>query len=131
MLFEAVPVQIPKILKKLSTDQQYLYDICQAVSTGSCSQSLANRYPGMDVLFMLIYGNIIETIFLKFNMGNLSHSRWLTTANSVLRLYVSTAEPSETLNLLVTFIMRVYAPMWFKIKKYHACSDVAKNVWMT
>lgn len=27
--------------------------------------------------------------------------------------------------------MKVYAPMWFEIKKNHRCSDGAKNVWMT
>jgi hypothetical protein len=51
----------------LSTDQQYLYDMCKAVSTGKISQELENRSP-----------------------GKLSHARWLTTANKILRLYTTT-----------------------------------------
>ncbi|KAJ2945333.1 hypothetical protein O0L34_g9424 [Tuta absoluta] len=53
------------VVKTLSTDQKYLYDICEAVSSGVCSVELANRQP-----------------------GKMAHSRWLTTANRILRLYV-------------------------------------------
>ncbi|KAJ8869463.1 hypothetical protein PR048_028454, partial [Dryococelus australis] len=36
--------------------------------------------------------------------GHLSHSRWLTAANRVLRLYISVSKPSE--NFKVTFILK-------------------------
>ena len=58
----------------LSTDQQYLYDIYQSVSAEKLSEGLANTNP-----------------------GQMAHSRWLTTANRILRLYVSIDEPSQTL----------------------------------
>lgn len=48
--------------------------------------------------------------------GKIVHSRWLTTANRVLRLYVGTNNPPEKIVILVTFIMKSYAPMWFSIK---------------
>lgn len=54
------PVLVPD---DLSTDQKYLWDICQTVTSGICTESLANRNP-----------------------GKLSHSRWLTAANRILRL---------------------------------------------
>ena len=59
---------------QLSTDQQYMYEIHRAVVSGECSPDLARRNPGKMV-----------------------HSRWLTTANRLLRLYVSEESPSENL----------------------------------
>ena len=62
----------------LSTDQQYLYDI--HLSAGKLSEGLANKNP-----------------------GKMAHSRWLTTANSILRLYASTVEPFQTLKIIVEY----------------------------
>src|SRR6218665_78400 len=70
-----------------------MWEMVNAVSRGECSSAFAQHQP--------------ET---------LNHSRRLTTANSVLRLYVSTSEASEKLNTLTTYIIRAYAPMWFIIK---------------
>lgn len=92
----------------LSTDQKYLLDMCQAISSGECSLSLAHRQP-----------------------GKLSHARWLTTANRILRLYVSTEKPSSALGDLVEFVMKVYAPIWFKIKSKPSCKDGARHLWLT
>ena len=50
-----------------STDQMYLYEICWLISSGIVPESLSKRHP-----------------------GNISHARWLTTANRLLRLYVAT-----------------------------------------
>lgn len=58
----------------------------------------------------------------------MSHSRWLTTANRILRLYVATVEPSQNLRTLATFIMNVYGPMWFSIKKSSSCFDGPNHV---
>lgn len=92
--FEPIPAELPNIDKEsLSTDQKYLYEICIAISQGRVTTSLANRDP-----------------------GKLAHSRWLTCANRVLRLYVGTQNPSQNLKDLATFILKVYAPTWFDIK---------------
>ena len=50
----------------LSSDQKYLAEIWQVITSGKFSKSLQAKYP-----------------------GNMSHSRWLTTANRILRLYAS------------------------------------------
>jgi len=63
----------------LSMEQKYLYEICLAVSCGECGADLAARRPGPVV-----------------------HSRWLTTANRILRLYISTDSPSANLIVLAT-----------------------------
>lgn len=109
--FQRIQTHLPKLThemrtKDLSTDQQYLYEMCEAVSSGICSQSLAQRYP-----------------------GNICHSRWLTLANSVLRLYVATLHPSTELNTIVFFIMRAYAPSWFRIKMNNKCVNGTGNLF--
>ena len=90
----------------LSNDQRYLYDMCQAVSSGKCSADLALRKPGPVV-----------------------HSRWLTTANRLLRLYVATERPSSNLITLVTYVIKVYGPVWFHIKVHSSCTEGCKNIW--
>ena len=92
----------------LSTDQKYLYDIFQSITTGKVSIEIARKSP-----------------------GKMSHSRWLTTANRILRLYVSTTDPDDNFKMLVEFIMRVYAPMWFKIKVHHNAEDGRGNLMAT
>ena len=95
--FSAVPSETLCVTTEiLSTDQLYLLKIFNAVRTGSVDQSLSVRDP-----------------------GNISHSRWLTTANRFLRLYVSTEDPSYELLTIVNYIMKCYVPIWFNIK----CND--------
>ncbi|KAK0066895.1 hypothetical protein Bpfe_003630 [Biomphalaria pfeifferi] len=68
--------------------------------TGCCSEELARRNP-----------------------GKMAHSRWLTTANRILRLYISQQNPTHSLQILATYIMQVYAPVWFAIKSKPSCVD--------
>jgi len=92
----------------LSTDQKYLFNICVSIINGECSIDLARTNPGKQ-----------------------AHSRWLTTANRILRLYISTETPEENLITLTEFILKVYAPMWFHIKMKSFCSLGSKHVWQT
>ena len=85
-------------------DQQYLLEICNGINAGKCSIDLSIRNPRC-----------------------LNHSRWLTTANRILKLYVGIKIPSEKLQALVMFIIRVYAPMWFSIKSRSSCKDGARH----
>ena len=83
---------------KLSTDQDLLFRLCKAVATGKIDSDLARRVP-----------------------GPVSNSRWLTTAIRILRIYVSEKNPSGELKTLSTFIMHVYAKLWFSIKSQWSC----------
>ena len=97
--FRKIDVSFPEIdLSELSTGQQYLYGICNGISKGTISSSLAQREP-----------------------GKMAHSRWLTTANRILRLYISTENPSYNLKILTEYVMKVYAPTWFEIKIRPSC----------
>ena len=51
--------------------------------------------------------------------GNMSHACRLTTANRILRLYVATESPDANLLIMVKFLLRMYAKMWFRIKCRH------------
>lgn len=85
-----------EIVKDLSSDQRYLYDICMLVM-GKGDASILRKTP-----------------------GPICHSRWLTTACRILRLYVSTSpndQHYDSLLLLATFIIKVYAPIWFTVKQ--------------
>ena len=80
----------------------------KAVSTGVCKPSLASKKP-----------------------GKMAHSRWLTTVSRALRLYVSTENPPENLQLIVENTMQVYTPMWFKIKQSCDISHAPMHVFET
>ncbi|ESO04101.1 hypothetical protein HELRODRAFT_173188 [Helobdella robusta] len=67
--------------------------MCSVISAGTVSPNLAIKDP-----------------------GKLTHYRWLTCANRILRLYSGTANPTKNLKELANFIMKVYAPTWFDIK---------------
>lgn len=81
--------------RDFSTDVQYLYNMANAISNGICPVDLANK-----------------------KAGPISHSRWLTKASRLLRLYVTTNKPSNNLKILVIYIIKVYVPMYFNIKYY-------------
>jgi hypothetical protein len=76
----------------------------KSVINGTCSEELGRRNP-----------------------GKMAHSRWLTTANQILRLYVSTANPSPAFRLLTIFILQAYVPVWFAIKTKPSCEDGSKH----
>lgn len=84
-------------LRKLSTDVKYLYEMAHAVSNGACSIYLANIKP-----------------------GPVSHSRWITRASRLLRVYVATDNPSDNLKVLARYIIKVYVPMYFNVKYFNS-----------
>ena len=103
--FEAI--QGPDITideKDLSADQKYLLSIYNAVRVGFVSSHLASQKP-----------------------GPLNHSRWLTAACRIRRLYVSTFQPSHALIDLVQYIMSVYVPVWFQIKSNSNLTNDARH----
>ncbi|GBM78154.1 hypothetical protein AVEN_188527-1 [Araneus ventricosus] len=92
--FESNECEIPEIEQKgLSKDQQYLLDIIYAIKSSS-PEDLSVREP-----------------------GPLSRSRWLTTANRVLRLYLSIENPTDEHKISVSFILKSYMPVCSYIKK--------------
>ena len=82
------------VYEDLSRDQKLLYDYIKAISIGKVPQKLAIQ-----------------------KVGPLNHSRWLTLAIRILQLYTRTENANEALRKIVRFILQVYGPCWFSIKK--------------
>lgn len=94
------------IYKKLSCDQKYLYRIVNAIIRGDVPASLS-----------------------ALKIGNLNHSRWLTTGSRLCRLYVSTLKPSKNLQILTSYVVKVYAPTWFRIKRNELAINGPMNLF--
>ena len=102
--------QIPDdVVKDLSWDQRYLYNICLSIIDGEISADLANIEPGPACV-----------------------SRWNTLWSRILRIYVATHQPSKSLLRLSTIIIKFSAPMWFMIKSnpyaIHGPNNVLKTL---
>ena len=86
------------LISRLSNDQRYLLEISLAVMQGPSAFEdnpvLARRSPGA-----------------------LIHTCWLTKANRILRLYVSSPNPSLSLQRLVYLTVNCYSNAWFQMKK--------------
>ena len=93
------PILPDEVLQDLSWDQKLLYEFCSAVMSGNWPEDLLYEH------------------------GGLNHSRWLTTAERILCLYVRTQEPSVELTRLATIVVKFYAPMWFTIKSNPLITD--------
>lgn len=108
--YQAIPLDwledCNEVQGDLSTDQKYLLKLCAAVSSGVCPPSVRDMKP-----------------------GPLNQSRWLTTACRILRLYLSTLSPGSSLVSLVLYVVKVYAPMWFTIRRNPSCCDGARHLW--
>ena len=64
----------------------------------------------------------------KLQIGPIVHSRWLTLACRILRIYTSTKQPSKSLVQLTNFCLKISFPTWFNIKKENKITDGAKNI---
>ena len=87
------------VLNDLSSDQRLLFEYCKGVGSGK-----------------------VEEKWAAWKIGPLNHARWLTLAIRILCLYTRQLQPSLTLKKLVHYIVKVYAPTWFRIKassKFH------------
>ncbi|GBN76607.1 hypothetical protein AVEN_207599-1, partial [Araneus ventricosus] len=105
--FNSTECDLPSIdPTDLSCDHKCLLHICTTICSGVCSSNLAKRQPG------------------TFNLV-----RWLTTANRILRFYISISDPSNELLTLIVFILRVYAHSLFRIKVHHSIKDGARHLW--
>jgi hypothetical protein len=86
-----------EVVKSLSDDQKYLYKITHAINAGVFPENLKSK-----------------------EIGPHSHARWLNFANRICLLWCSeivlSVEETYNLQLLVEFIVGVYAPLWFEIK---------------
>ena len=109
-MFQPVAGKMPalpeSVVADLSCDAKYLYKLSLAISTGP------QNFP---------------TDLKSASPGSLNHARWLTQANRVLRLYVSTKKPNAKLKQLVFYIQNCYAPTWFLFKRDYLLIHGSRN----
>jgi hypothetical protein len=95
--FEPIPLGFgrpdPSDIEGLSDDQRLLLEYMFGIGCGTVDEKYVKRKP-----------------------GPVNHSRWLTTATRILILYTRTLSPSENLKVIVTFIVKSYAPIWFTVR---------------
>ena len=98
-----------KVESDLSRDQKVLYKRWKAVKTGILPKDVALYKPGPIV-----------------------HSRWLTFADTFLQMYMSKhkleGELLLRLETIVTYIVSVYCPMWFRIKANHSWLEGPRHI---
>ncbi|KAK3925304.1 Tetratricopeptide repeat protein 30-like protein [Frankliniella fusca] len=105
--FKSVKCDLPEMdPTDLSNDQRYMYEIADAIRCGECSPELASRL-----------------------IGPINMARWLTTANRVLRLYISTKRPTNKLKLVVQYLLTVYVPLWFRIRRNKSIGDGCRHLF--
>jgi hypothetical protein len=104
---EGLPEISTEVLSDLSTDQLYLYKIVQSIREGHIPEDLARQKP-----------------------GRLNHSRWLTLANRICRLYIASVSPDKKLHSLTHFIVTFYSVMWFSIRYKPSCIDGPKHLFL-
>ena len=99
----------PQVLSEISTDQKNFYRRCIAAKTGILPREVA-----------------------LCKSGTIVHSRWLTTAETFLEMYESEhqleGELLDRLETIVTYIVSVYAVMWFEIKVKHSWLEGPRHV---
>lgn len=103
-------VKLPdKVIDDLSTDQHYGYRMVCAIRDGVLPARLA----------------LLE-------IGPVNHSRWLTTANRLLRLWVAKhglkGKHLKNLKSIVEFIIGVYYPCWFNVKVKHSWIEGPRHI---
>lgn len=107
--FVPISCELPDIsFEDLSKDQKYLLEISKAIKAGNCPPNLTLVDPGC-----------------------INHARWLTCANRILRLYISTARPTAKLKDIVKYLLTVYVPMWFKIRNNNSLDKGTRLLFET
>ena len=76
-----------------------------------------DQYNGYKIWWSVICGEVDDDLRLH-DIGPLVHSRWLTLADRIPRLYTATKNLSKNLITLAQFCLKVYFPTWFEIKHY-------------
>lgn len=93
--FKCIDGRLPDVDRSsMNWEQKYLYDLVLAIITGVVPVGLAARNP-----------------------GELHQARWVTLASRLLRVYVAEVRPSATLRHLAVYVVKVYVPCMFAIKR--------------
>lgn len=85
----------------------------------------------MVIKLCFIRDAVFPTRLALLEFEPVNHSRLLTTANRILRMWVSRQLEGNNLHnlqFIVTFIIGVYYPCWFKVKVKHSWTEGPRHV---
>ena len=98
--FEPIELELPNIdPEELSTDQKYLFDICNGISRGNISMSLSLRHPGK----------------ISYHIKLVNNSR------QNFKVICITLNPSLDLKILTKYVVKVYSTSWSEIEMKPTC----------
>ncbi len=119
-------------LSRDDLDEKEFVEFVQIESDLSVPEAVFNDLSS-DQRVLLAYIQYIATKnfhpCLMWKLGKLNHSRWLTLAIRILSLYCKTLNPTVKLIKLVKYIIFVYGPTWFCIKKNSHWQDGPRNLY--
>lgn len=84
----------------------------------------------LEMSLGILAGDYERKVF-KLKSGNLCNSRWLVCAYRTLQVWLTTKNPKAIpgLELIVEFILKVYSPLYFMIKRDCKLTDGPKNLF--
>ena len=110
MLFPRVPGKVPhlpgEVVHQLSRDQALAYKWAHAIQTGQVPDTLASQA-----------------------IGPVFHARWNTLAVRALSKYSRQRNPSKKFKNIVSFILNMYLPVWFRVKCQPHIQDGSKHFY--
>ena len=75
-----------------------------------------------------IYVKLYQLVLVLLSWQTVNQEKW-RTRDGLLWLIVSIHTPSENLLLLVNYVVKVYAPIWFLIKQKTSFKDGSKHIY--
>lgn len=101
--FQPIPGKVVRppqeVIDDMSSDQKYAIDMACLIQEG----------------IHLLDDERFRTLPTK-QTGPLDHARWLMLGNRIMRLYISTKNPSDTLKRMVYIVINFYLPCWLFAK---------------
>ena len=103
-------IELPaKIVQEMSTDASLSYRLLSAIRTGQLQPELATM-----------------------KCGKLNHTRWLTTGQSLMMLWMSkhglTGETLRRFRMIIEYVCNIYFHMFYEIKVKHNILDGPKHL---
>ena len=101
-LLDAIP---PAIWKEFNHDTKYLLEMAGAVESGSLEENKA-----------------------RTKAGAMTNARWSNTQSRELRVYMSTASPSEAQRRMTSFIINIYVPSFLEIRQKNLLLEGSRHL---
>ena len=108
--YDAIPGLVEEypedFISSMNNDLILLYELCAAIQSGIFPEHL-----------------------MKKKLAKCHKARWITLSSNLLRLFAQTSEPDELLIKMVKFILNVYAPVIFDLKRNPHVVNASRHIF--